>query len=199
MENNIMSHELEEMRAQISILKEKLEDQRIVNENHIRNSMKSKASDIGGIILGTVIAGCFALPYCTWFFYSQGLSLAFVLVTAVMLTGCLGITIAKQVAFRRIDFSKGNLAETAMKLSNIKRHYQEWYKIAIPMLTVWFAWLMYEMIHRFGTDPKVIGFCCGAIAGGIIGGTIGFCINRKVVSKATEILAQIDDLRNGER
>ena len=38
----MISHELEEMRAQISILKDKLEKQNIVNEKHLRNSMKSK-------------------------------------------------------------------------------------------------------------------------------------------------------------
>ena len=44
MENTFMSNELEEMRSQISILKDKLGKQAIVNETHIRNSMKSKAT-----------------------------------------------------------------------------------------------------------------------------------------------------------
>lgn len=199
MENTFMSNELEQMRSQIGILKEKLEKQAIVNEKHIRNSMKSKMSDINRVIAGSIFAGVFALPYCTWFFYTQGLSMAFVVATVVMLTVCLGLTISKQVVLKRLDFSKGNLVEVARKLSEIRKHYQEWYKVAVPMLTVWFAWLIYEMIHTLGTEPRVIGFCCGALVGGLIGGIIGFRINKKVIDKASEILANIDDLQNGNQ
>ena len=64
----MISHELEEMRAQLGTLKEKLEKQTIINESHIRNSMKSKMSDINRTVTGTIIAGVFALVYCTWYF-----------------------------------------------------------------------------------------------------------------------------------
>ena len=73
MENNtLISHELEEMRAQLGTLKEKLEKQTIINESHIRNSMKSKMSDINRTMTGTIAAGIFALVYCTWYFSYQG-------------------------------------------------------------------------------------------------------------------------------
>ena len=196
MENNtLISHELEEMRAQLGMLKDKLEKQTIINETHIRNSMKSKMSDINKTVTGTIIAGVFALCYCTWFFYWQDFSLAFVIATFVMLAVCLGITIAQRVILGKMDFSQGNLVETAEKLSKIKKHYQDWYKIAIPMIIVWFGWMMYEMISIHGTEsPMAIGFCCGALIGGVIGGIIGMRINRKVARKATEILDQIAEL-----
>lgn len=199
MENNtLISHELEEMRAQLGTLKEKLEKQTIINETHIRNSMKSKMSDINKTVTGTIIAGVFALCYSTWFFYWQDFSLAFVIATFVMLAVCLGITIAQRVILGKMDFSQGNLVETAEKLSKIKKHYQDWYKIAIPMIIVWFGWMMYEMISIHGMEsPMAIGFCCGAIIGGILGGIIGMRINRKVARKATEILDQISELQQG--
>lgn len=196
MENNtLISHELEEMRAQLGMLKDKLEKQTIINETHIRNSMKSKMSDINKTVTGTIIAGVFALCYCTWFFYWQDFSLAFVIATFLMLAVCLGITIAQRVILGKMDFSQGNLVETAEKLSKIKKHYQDWYKIAIPMIIVWFGWMIYEMLSIHGMEsPMAIGFCCGALIGGIIGGIIGMRINRKVARKATEILDQIAEL-----
>lgn len=196
MENNtLISHELEEMRAQLGMLKDKLEKQTIINETHIRNSMKSKMSDINKTVTGTIIAGVFALCYCTWFFYWQDFSLAFVIATFVMLAVCLGITIAQRVILGKMDFSQGNLVETAEKLSKIKKHYQDWYKIAIPMIIVWFGWMIYEMLSIHGMEsPMAIGFCCGALIGGVIGGIIGMRINRKVARKATEILDQIAEL-----
>lgn len=196
MENTFTSHELEEMRSQISALKEKLEKQTIVNEEHIRRSMKSKMSDINKTVTATIFLGIFALTYCTWFFYSQDCSLAFVISTAIMLIVCIGLTIGQRVTLGRMDLSQDNLVETATKLSKIKTHYQNWYKIAIPVLVVWFAWLMYEMTSVLGINsPMAIGFCCGAAVGGIIGGVTGFRINRKIVRKACEILEQIKELQ----
>ena len=193
----MISYELEEMRAQLGMLKDKLEKQTIINETHIRNSMKSKMSDINKAVTGTIIAGVFALGYCTWYFYWQDFSLAFVISTFVMLAVCLGITIAQRVILGKMDFSQGNLVETAEKLSKVKKHYQDWYKIAIPMIIVWFGWMMYEMLSIHGLEsPIAIGFCCGAIIGGILGGIIGMRINRKVARKATEILDQIEELES---
>ena len=199
MENNtLISQELEEMRSQISILKDKLEKQNIVNEQHIRRSMKSKISSINRTIAGTIIAGSFALPYCTWFFWSQDLSKLFIVATAIMLAVCLGLTILQQVRLKNLDFSDSNLVETAEELSKVKKHYSEWKWVALPMIIIWLGWLIYEMINNMGTEPYVIGFCCGAAVGAIIGGIIGFRINRKVIRKTGEILEQIEELQKGE-
>ena len=196
MENNtLISQELEEMRSQISLLKDKLEKQNIVNEQHIRRSMKSKMSSINRTIAGTIIAGSFALPYCTWFFWSQDLSKLFIVATAIMLAVCLGLTILQQVRLKNLDFSDSNLVETAEELSKVKKHYSEWKWVALPMIIIWLGWLMYEMINNMGTEPYVIGFCCGAAVGAIIGGIIGFRINRKVIRKTGEILEQIEELQ----
>lgn len=198
MENTFKSHELEEMRSQINALKEKLEKQTIVNEEHVYRSMKSKMSDINKTVTATIIMGVFALVYCTWFFYSQGCSLAFVITTAIMLAVCLGLTIGQKLTLGRMDLSRKNLIDTAQTLSKIKTHYQNWYKIAIPVLVIWFAWVTYEMTNILGLDSSTaIGFCCGAAVGGIIGGIAGFRINRKIVRKAIEILEQIEELQRG--
>ena len=123
MENNLISHELEQMRSQISALKDKLDKQTIINESHIRNSMKSKASDLNRTVGITIFVGVLALVYCTWFFYTQDFSLAFVVSTAVMLTVCILLTIAQKVALGRLDFSQDNLVETAKTLGKVKKLY----------------------------------------------------------------------------
>lgn len=197
MENEkFISQELEEMRSQIDILKNQLEKQVIVNDTHIRNSMKSKASDINRTVGATIFLGVIALIYCTWFFYSQGLSLLFVIATAIMLATCIILTIAQKAALGKLDFSSDNIVETAKILGKIKTHYSEGHRIAIPMILIWFGWLIYEVISTLGPSPMTIGFCCGAFIGGILGGIMGFRINRKVVRKASEILSQIAELQN---
>lgn len=199
MENTFISHELEEMRSQIGILKDKLEKQNIINEQHIRKSMKSKISDMNRTITMTIFLGIFALVYSTWFFWSQGCSVAFTAATAVMLAVCLALTILQRVGLGRIDLSGGNLVETAEKLSKVRVHYKNWYKIAVPMMLAWLIWLGFEMWNILGAETSyAIGFYCGAFVGVIIGGIIGVRINRKIIRNATEILEQIKELQNEE-
>ena len=198
MENNtLLSHELEQMRSQIGMLKQKLEQQAIVNDTHIRNSMKSKISDLNRTVLGTIFVGIFAVIFAPMTFYIQGCSLLFVIATAVMLAVCLGLTIAQKINLGKMtDLSQSNLVETAEKLNKTRTHYKEWYKIAIPMILVWVGWMIYEMVNTIGIEsPTAIGFYCGAGVGLLIGGIIGFRINRKVVRQANEILAQIEELQ----
>ena len=198
MENNtLLSHELEQMRSQIGMLKQKLEQQAIVNDTHIRNSMKSKISDLNRTVLGTIFVGIFAVIFAPMTFYIQGCSLLFVIATAVMLAVCLGLTIAQKINLSRMtDLSQSNLVETAEKLNKTRTHYKEWYRIAIPMLLVWVGWMIYEMVNTIGIEsPTAIGFYCGAGVGLLIGGIIGSRINRKVVRQANEILAQIEELQ----
>ena len=198
MENNtLLSHELEQMRTQIGMLKQKLEQQAIVNDTHIRNSMKSKISDLNRTILGTIFAGIFAVIFAPVTCYVQGCSLIFVIATAIMLAVCLGLTIVQKINLgSMMDLSQDNLVETAEKLSKVRTHYKEWYRIAIPMILVWVGWMIYEMVNTIGIEsPTAIGFYCGAGVGLLIGGIIGFRINRKVVRQANEILAQIEELQ----
>lgn len=198
MENNtLLSHELEQMRTQIGMLKQKLEQQAIVNDTHIRNSMKSKISDLNRTILGTIFAGIFAVIFAPVTLYVQGCSLIFVIATAIMLAVCLGLTIVQKINLgSMMDLSQDNLVETARKLSKVRTHYKEWYKIAIPMILVWGGWMIYEMVQVLGIEsPTAIGFYCGAGVGLLIGGIIGARINRKVVRQANEILAQIEELQ----
>ena len=198
MENNtLLSHELEQMRSQIGMLKQKLEQQAIVNDTHIRNSMKSKISDLNRTVLGTIFVGIFAVIFAPMTFYNQGCSLLFVIGTAVMLAACLGLTIVQKINLSRMtDLSQSNLVETAEKINKTRTQYKEWYRIAIPMILVWVGWMIYEMVNAIGIEsPTAIGFYCGAGVGLLIGGIIGSRINRKVVRQANEILAQIEELQ----
>lgn len=197
MENNTLLHELEQMRTQIGMLKQKLDQQAIVNNIHIRNSMKSKISDLNRTVRGTIIAGVFAVVFCPMFLHIQGCSLVFVIATALMIAICLGLTIVQKINLgKMVDLSQGNLVETAERLSKIRIHYKEWYKIAIPMILIWAGWLVYEAVQVLGVEsPTAIGFYSGTGVGLIIGGILGARINRKVVRQANEILSQIEELQ----
>ena len=189
---------MEEMRSQITLLRNRLEQQAIVNERNIRRAMKSKMSDINRTIVLTSVFGLFALVYCTWFFYSQGCSLAFVITTAAILMICVALTIYQRFRLGCINFSEGNIVEVAQRLGKVRKHYYEWPKIALPILIPWFGWCIYEIISIFGTDAFAVGMCVGAAIGGLIGGITGLRINRKVIRRADEILRHLEELQSGE-
>ena len=196
MENNIYSQELEEMRSQIAILKNKLDKQAIISDTHIRNSMKSKRSDMTRIIAATIFIGVLSMPYCTWIFCKYGFSLYFIFASDIMLAVCIGLTIKQRFTLKNLDFTQGNLVDVAEKLNKVKTHYHGWIKIALPMILIWVSWLAYETLSKMEPGPMQMGFLSGSAVGVILGGFFGFRINRKIVSKSTEILKQIQELQN---
>lgn len=195
MDNTIYSHELEEMREQVAILKKKLDKQTIISDTHIRNSMTSKRSDMTRTITATIIAGLFAVPYCTWIFCKFGFSPYFIIATDIMLAVCIGITIKQRYTLKNLDFTQSNLVDVAERLNKVKSHYHEWIKIALPMIILWASWMAYEALTKMEPSPILIGFLSGAGIGIIIGGFIGIRINQKIVRKSTEILKQIEELQ----
>lgn len=198
MENNtLFSHELEEMRMQINLLKEQLDKQAIVNDRHIRHSMKVKATDLSRIIRRTIFGGIFAVLYCPMIFIRMDFSPAFVIVTTVMLAVCFAITVYQYRCVKKVDFSQGNLVEIAESVGKLRKHYAQWTKIAAPLIIIpWFGWLMYESYNINGQTGVV--FSIGAAIGVFVGGFIGYNINRKVINKADEILSQLEELQKGE-
>ena len=192
---NIDSQELEQMRSQVDILKRKLEKQAIISDTHIRNSMKSKQYEMTKIIACTIFIGALSLPYCIWIFYKFGFSLLFIVATGLMLAVCLGITIKQRFSLKSLDFTKDNLVDVATKLNKVKTHYHEWIKIALPMILLWTSWLVCEGITRMEPSPIQMGFLTGIGVGVILGGIVGYRINRKIVSKSTEILEHIKELQ----
>ena len=81
------------------------------------------------------------------------------------------------------------------RLTNIKKHYGEWWKIGLPLILVWYAWLMYEVLTTYNYVPYVIGFCFGSTFGIIIGLIAGSKVNRKIANETQEILDQIHELQ----
>lgn len=199
MENNtLISHELDEMRSQINLLKEQLEKQTIVNDRHILHSMKAKASDMSRIIRRSIGGGIFAILYCPMILLMYDFSTAFIIVTFVMLAVCCALTVYQYLYLKKLDFSQGNMVEIAKAVGKLRKHYGQWTKILAPLLIIpWTGWFMYEAWSmNSGVDGMI--FCIGALVGGVIGVIIGYSMNRKVISKADEILSQLEELQNGE-
>ena len=89
-----MDYELDEMRQQMAILKDKLENQTIVNDRFIRRSIKRGVSTINKRYLVLGIIALAMIPYGYWAFVMiAGLSVALWLASCLMMLIVVGFMI----------------------------------------------------------------------------------------------------------
>lgn len=189
--------ELEQMREQILILREKLETQKIVSERHVRAAIRSGVSQLNRHGMVIIILGIIALPWCTLSFHKMGMSLWFCGGTAAMFAFCIWKTWRQHRALWAIDLASDDLVTAGESAMKLRKDYIDWLKIGIPMLVLWFGWFVAECFANMDNDIFP-AFLAGGCVGMVIGAALGFKIHRKAVRMAEEVLSQIEELRGGE-
>lgn len=182
-------YELENMRQQMSMLKNKLEKQEIVNDNFMRRSMKKEVSSITRYYIILIIMGCFMIPYSYLVFVKLcHLSLSFGIGTSIFMIVC---TVATYYNKRKIsdpNLMSNSLVEARKKVASAKKFDVDWLKFGIPALILWLSWFTLEAFqHNFFL---FLGGCVGAICGAIG----GFMAHRKTQRQYQGIIDQIEDL-----
>ena len=184
--------ELEEMRRQLSLLKDKLNQEEIVNDRLLRESMNSKAATINRQATWSVVSAVFVIVMMLVYFPLTGLefSLLFRVATSVYMIVCIYYTWRYH---RNINSQtmNGDLLTVAEVMRKLKHNYQTWLKFAIPSVIVWFAWLGYEAISCFDNPGMAVTFIVSGLAGGIIGGIVGLKMHKKVVDSCDEIIKML--------
>lgn len=197
MENNTESTELEQMRAQLNLLKGKLEKETIVNERLIRKAMKEKVSSLNRQTLVLAFIILLAIPYCTWVFTKMlNASWWFIAVTDLFFLVAVIYTYVTHKDLRAKELIDGNLVDVSRKITRMQRLGANWLKFSIPFGILWFAWFLFEVLGRnFDNNPSFsIGVAIGGLVGGIIGGWFGFMFYRRKRKKLLEVIMQIKEL-----
>jgi Ca2+/Na+ antiporter len=195
MENNIDIAEIEQMKAQLSELKSKLDKETIVNERLMRQAMKTKVSKLNRDAWMICIICVIGIPYCGGVCrYMLGMSWAFVIVTAIFFLAAIVYTYYSHKDVRANDLMEGNLIEVSNKIMRMKHLYAVWLRFSIPFLIIWLSWFYMEVAQDSNNVPVMIGMAVGAIAGGI-GGAIMY---RGTQRRANEIIEQIKELQANE-
>lgn len=196
MEKNKDNIELEEMKAQFSFLGEKLKDQKIVNDSLLKQSMKNKLSEINRMVITSIVAAIFVLPFGSVAFISYGLSVEFVIATDVFVAFCVAATIYMHRKLRADSLFDSDLVSASREIQLLKRNYIRWLPIGLTLVILWFVWLVIEGISIGGEE--MYAFMIGGSVGFVIGGFFGLRQHRKVLRRADEILKEIDILQRGE-
>ena len=189
--NSMEFQELEELRGQVSLLKETLMRQQIISERAIIEAAQkgigklNKTGNIWGIF------GIFAVVYCSWAFHRFGLSDGFVIGTAIMLAICAAVTIYAHWGIRSIDVANGNLVDIAQRLIRFRKIYSRYHLFSIPALFVWCYFLYQDTQHML---EYAEGFLIGGCVGGLIGAVIGLKAHFKVIRETDKVLKNINEL-----
>ena len=119
MEEQRENIELNELREQVALLKEKLQRQQIISEQQIIATAQKGISKLNRMAGIWGIFGIFAVLWCSSSFYHMGFSEAFVIGTAILLALCAVVTIYAHLIIHSVDVVNGNLVEILFE-SNYK-------------------------------------------------------------------------------
>ncbi|MBQ9821802.1 MAG: hypothetical protein IJM58_06735 [Muribaculaceae bacterium] len=189
-----MDYELDEMRQQMAILKDKLENQTIVNDRFIRRSIKRGVNTINRRYLVIGIIALAMIPYGYWAFVMiGGLSVALWLASCLMMLIVVGFMIYNSRDMRDNALMNGNLLDVKRKVTQAQKRDANWLWFGIPMALAWGAWAVYEMSQKMGDNEYIVP-CC--IVGVLVGALIGLKVHFKTQSRFNEIIEQIEDLQD---
>ncbi len=187
-----MDIELEEMRQQMNILKEKLQKQNIVNDKIFRRSMRRSVMGISRKYMVVSVLCILMIPYSYWAFVSlAGMSFYFWLATCALMLLCFGYTLynGRDLNSRLVD---RDLVDARSRVARAKKLDSDWLKIGIPLAILWIGYFAYEQYRiNEGGDWKYMMAAAGI--GTAVGLAIGLKVHFKIQSDYEQIIDEIDD------
>ena len=114
MENLNNMNELEEMRRELQVLKDKVERKGVLNERLVKQSIKDKMNDIHRTLYKLVVVVLLAIPLWIFIKYTQNLSWPLTIFTILMMV----VSVGFDWFINRMDTDNvdKDLKETANKL-----------------------------------------------------------------------------------
>jgi len=191
-----MDFELDEMRQQMAILKNKLDNQTIVNDRLIRRAVKNSVSTINKRYLVISIIAFAMIPYGYWAFVKlNGLSIPLWIAMSVLMLAVIGFCIYNGHEMRKNDFVSDNLLDTKRKTLKAQKRDAMWPYFGIPVAIGWAAWVGWEMTQKLEGDFLkyfIPWFIICVTAGALIGLKVHFKTQRHF----RDILEQIEDVED---
>ena len=186
--------ELESMRQQLDTLKEKLNQQDILNDHIIRRSMKKDVNNITRHYYIIIAIGLLMAPYGYWCFVKLcGLSYFFWIVTSIFMLICVGATFYNSRKISDPELMSHSLVEARKKVASAKKFESNWLLFGIPAVILWISWFFYEIYQIQGGDFNN-GFFWGGCVGGIIGTVCGIKMHFKTQRQYQEVIDQIEEI-----
>lgn len=194
METNYNDNELELMRKQMDILKEKLSSQEIVNNRLMREAMKHKMSWITKYVWGELIVLPFLILLYTilkdafnwsWWLY------AFIIIMFVVDVFC----DFRVNRIRPNDWAECELVDMSRRLVRMNKIRLIQLVVGIVTVLIAFVWAYFESVLP-QDFPEEVGRACviGGCIGLVIGTILGVWIVWKMNKTNKQVIKEIDEI-----
>ena len=192
--------EFEEMRQQLGILKNKLENQTLINDKLIRQSMLDKMSSMKKYTWFSFLVLLFIyyayyeareIFNLSWWFYGF---------TVIFMT----FSVCFDAYINRVnkkDFLNGDLIAASLQMQRMKRLRKISLLCGISILTIWVPWICLELYNGLGAanggenESLFYSMMVGGGVGLIIGVALGIWIYLRMQRINSDIIQQIDELK----
>lgn len=191
--------EFEEMRQQLDILKNKLDNQTLINDKLIRQSMLNKMSFMKKYTWVSFLALLFIyyayyeareMFNLSWWFY--GFTVIFMTFSV-----CIDAYINH---VNKKDFLNGDLIAASLQMQRMKKLRKKSLLYTLPLMTIWVSWLFIELYNgssavNGGANTSLFyGAMVGGGVGLVIGVAIGIWLYLRMQRINSDIISQIDEL-----
>lgn len=185
---------IDEMRQQMAILQNKLDNQTIVNDRIIRRAVKHGVSTINKRYLIIGLVALAMIPYGYWAFVKlAGMSMMFWIASCVMMLAVVGFMIFNSYEISKKDFANGNLLDAKRKVAVAKKRDSIWPFFAVPVVLGWAAWGGWEMGKKMDNIDYFIPFFIICVT---LGAIMGLIVHFKTQRHYRDIIEQIEDLED---
>lgn len=191
----MMDMELEEMRRQMAILKEKLDKQEIINDQLMRKAIGKKLRRLRNTRWRQVLITLAALVYMPILCYHLQIDLWFIIVTVLFFISGGIYDIYYTNGLNDGDLQNKRLLELKEKVIRIKRMNTRWLWFGIPFVVVWLCMFFWLVCHKSAVpSEQAHGMVIGGLIGGGIGAVIGTTVYRRQQRNADELIDDIEEL-----
>lgn len=190
-------NELEIMKEQLELMKEKLNSQAIINNRLLRSSIRERLSWTKRY---TYVEIFLLLPFIYFMYagltYQIGLSWWLYAYTVFMCTADVGLDFwINNIYISRRDYQNKNLLMLGKKIARQKQ--LRWNSLLFGMILLfpWLCWLGYEL-HNHIPANEWTGIFIGLIVGTVIGLVIGLVILLRMQRTNENLLDEINDIED---
>lgn len=192
-------NELDDLRQQITALKNKVDQQGRLNETLVKKALQSKMRGLHrNLLIYCLVCGLF-VPFIIWDFIASRFSWPFIIFTLLIFVASF---IAEYFINRMKISNMGNdLVETARKLLQMKKNRKKQLAVGYCACAIWTPWYMYEIYKTMASqiEPQFISAFLACIIFAIIIGcgiglAIGLTFYRRMQRTNDEMISQINDL-----
>jgi len=193
--SNFPQNEVDELREQLALFKQRVDQQEIINDRLMRRSMNARISIF---TKGSVVADIFGLlmmPLIILALHMAGASWYMVIVIVIAIIAELAYNIVAHRKLNQLFTTDNDMLTVRRGLIKFKRNERLQMLISIPLIILW-VFALYWQIGAFSDDPTANGAVFGAsiAIGGSIGLLIAFGIYLWEMRRVNHSIREIDEL-----